>query len=471
MDYVELHCHSNYSFQEGASFLEELLARAVELGYPALALTDHDNLCGAMEFSRIANSIDVQPITGAEITLSDGSHLTLLARTRRGYSNLCNLLTASRAGVDGDRRDPRLNPALLKEHARGLVLLTGCSKGRVPSLVVGGRPDDAEAELRSYVEWFGQDNVFIELQQNLVYGDTPRNRRLVRLARTAGVDVGRDQQRPLSRARAPSAPGRSRRHPAQQDPGGDAPGAAGQRQLLPQVGGGDGAALPRSSRGAAQHPPDSRALRLQPGNESWVPLSRLRRLPGRAYRPELPGAGLRGGGGPQVRVDNARSAGEARRGVPPDPQTRAGGLLLDLLRGDPDRPGGDDRPRPRGPRGPAGGASPGPRPRLVGRHARGLPDRAVAHRSPPVRPQPRPLHKRRDGKRARHRHRLPARYPGGDDQARAREVRMGEGRPDRRDSHLQDEGMHPRPGEGPRHSSRGRRQAGQGGSTPATQRA
>ena len=66
MDYVELHCHSNYSFQEGASFLEELLARAVELGYPALALTDHDNLCGAMEFSRIANSIGVKPITGAE---------------------------------------------------------------------------------------------------------------------------------------------------------------------------------------------------------------------------------------------------------------------------------------------------------------------------------------------------------------------------------------------------------------------
>ena len=189
MDYVELHCHSNYSFQEGASFLEELLARAVELGYHALALTDHDNLCGAMEFSRIANSIGVKPITGAEVTLADGSHLTLLARTRRGYSNLCNLLTASRAGMDGDRRDPRLNPALLKEHARGLVLLTGCSKGRVPSLVTAGRPDDAEAELRSYVEWFGPDNVFVELQQNLVYGDTSRNRRLVRLARAAGVDV------------------------------------------------------------------------------------------------------------------------------------------------------------------------------------------------------------------------------------------------------------------------------------------
>ncbi|MDP6494833.1 MAG: PHP domain-containing protein, partial [Dehalococcoidia bacterium] len=82
--YVELHCHSNYSFKEGASFLEEILVRAKELEYPALALTDHDNLCGAMEFARIANSVGVQPITGAEITVEGGSHLTLLAETRQG---------------------------------------------------------------------------------------------------------------------------------------------------------------------------------------------------------------------------------------------------------------------------------------------------------------------------------------------------------------------------------------------------
>ena len=189
MKYVELHCHSNYSFQEGASFLEELLARAREIGYPGLALTDHDNLCGAMEFSRIANSIGIQPITGAEVTLADGSHLTLLAQTRRGYSNLCNLITASRMDADGNRRDPRLNPALLREHAEGLVLLTGCSKGRVPGLVAGGRVNDAEAELRSYAEWFGIENVFVELQQNLVYGDTPKTTRLARLARAVGVEV------------------------------------------------------------------------------------------------------------------------------------------------------------------------------------------------------------------------------------------------------------------------------------------
>ena len=148
--YVELHCHSNYSFKEGASSLEELLVRARELEYPALALTDHDNLCGAMEFARIANSVGVQPITGAEVTMKDGSHLTLLAETRQGYFNLCNLITYSRMGQDGDRLDPRLDPALLPDHAEGLIVLTGCSRGRVPGLVAEGRNDDAEAELSVY---------------------------------------------------------------------------------------------------------------------------------------------------------------------------------------------------------------------------------------------------------------------------------------------------------------------------------
>ena len=187
--YAELHCHSNYSFQEGASSLEELLMRARQLGYPALALTDHDNLCGAMEFSRVANSIGMQPITGAETTLTDGSHLTLLATTRRGYSNLCNLITYSRMGQVGDRLDPRLDPGLLSEHSEGLVLLTGCSKGRVPGYITEGRISDAETELRSYIDWFGTENVFVELQQNLVHGDTPRNKQLVGLARKLGIDV------------------------------------------------------------------------------------------------------------------------------------------------------------------------------------------------------------------------------------------------------------------------------------------
>ena len=188
-EYVELHCHSNYSFKEGASFLDELLGRAKEMGQRALALTDHDNLCGALEFARIANGFEVHPITGAEVTLTDGGHLTLLAKSRTGYNNLSNLITNSRMGKDGDRLDPRLAPQFLSLHAEGLILLTGCSKGRVPGYITEGRADDAEAELRSYIEWFGRENVFVELQQNLAYGDTSRNRQLVELARRLDAEV------------------------------------------------------------------------------------------------------------------------------------------------------------------------------------------------------------------------------------------------------------------------------------------
>ena len=187
MSYVELHCHSNYSFKEGASHVDELLDRAKELDYTALALTDHDNLCGAMHFAESAKNLGIQPITGAEVTLTDDSHLTLLAETRQGYSNLCNLVSTSY--MDGDRQDPRLDPQHLSSHSEGVILLTGCPRGSLPSLIAAGKFREAEALLRQYLEWFGTANVFVELQHNLVKGETSRNRRLVGLARQLDVGV------------------------------------------------------------------------------------------------------------------------------------------------------------------------------------------------------------------------------------------------------------------------------------------
>ena len=119
--YAELHCKSFYSFGQGASHVHELLAKASEYGYPALALTD-TNLCGALEFARLANSLEIKPISGCELTLTDGSRLTLLARTRQGYGNISRLLTLANGH---DRREPRLDPAHLPAHAEGTVLLTG----------------------------------------------------------------------------------------------------------------------------------------------------------------------------------------------------------------------------------------------------------------------------------------------------------------------------------------------------------
>src|SRR6266542_1879246 len=99
MTYVELHAHSAYSFLDGASLPEELVVRAAELGHTALALTDHDGVYGSLEFAHAAKAFGVHPITGAEVTLADGSHVTLLAETAAGYANLCRLLTEAHAGT------------------------------------------------------------------------------------------------------------------------------------------------------------------------------------------------------------------------------------------------------------------------------------------------------------------------------------------------------------------------------------
>ena len=183
--YVELHAKSFYSFGAGASHAHELLAQAKEHGYPALALTDA-NLCGALEFARLANSLDIRPITGGELTLTDGSRLTLLAKTRAGYSNISRLFTTANAA---DRREPRLDPALLSHHSEGVILLTGGRDGRLSKLAMGSRPGDAHDLLKRYLDWYGPGSVYVELHRNLLHGDTDRNRKLVRIAGEIGVPV------------------------------------------------------------------------------------------------------------------------------------------------------------------------------------------------------------------------------------------------------------------------------------------
>src|SRR5579859_6939598 len=124
MTYVELHAHSAYSFLDGASQPEELAARAAELGYEALALTDHDGVYGSLEFAHAAKHFGVRPITGAEVSVGE-AHVTLLCESQRGYANLCRILTDAhaRTRVPGKERD--LLPAgtslhVLEQYADGL---------------------------------------------------------------------------------------------------------------------------------------------------------------------------------------------------------------------------------------------------------------------------------------------------------------------------------------------------------------
>ena len=183
--YTELHLKSFYSFGMGASHSHELLARAKEYGYHSLALTD-TNLCGALEFARLANSLDIHPIIGGELTLEDGTRLVLLARTREGYGNLSRLFTLAN-GVD--RREPRLDPEHLPHHAEGLILLTGGRDGPVSNLLLDGRRGEAETLLKDYVKWFGEGSVYVELQRNFLQGDAGLVQASVRLARNLAVPL------------------------------------------------------------------------------------------------------------------------------------------------------------------------------------------------------------------------------------------------------------------------------------------
>src|SRR5262249_7195734 len=129
--YVELHTHSAYSFLDGASLPVELVAVAAEQGYPALALTDHDGLHGAMEFAQAAKPLRPRAITGAGLRLDAGSPLTLLCEDREGYRTLCRLITRAHEGPRERPAEP-LPPSVslddVERHAGGLVCLSGCAR-------------------------------------------------------------------------------------------------------------------------------------------------------------------------------------------------------------------------------------------------------------------------------------------------------------------------------------------------------
>ena len=187
-DYVELRAHSWYSFGAGASSTAELVERAPGLEHPALGLTDVSNLCGALEFSQQCLAAGVHPIIGADLTVSgpEGADpVTLIAETGEGYANLCRLV--SLAYVTGGRTDPALDGRFLETHADGLIVLLGAPGSVLAGLIQGGNLTDALDLVKRYLDWFGQSNVFLELQQHLVHGDTTRNQRMRELAERCGV--------------------------------------------------------------------------------------------------------------------------------------------------------------------------------------------------------------------------------------------------------------------------------------------
>jgi DNA polymerase III subunit alpha len=216
-DFVHLHVHSEYSLLDGAAQLEKLervdgqgkkvkdvglIARAAELGFPALALTDHGNLFGAIDFYAACKSTGVKPIIGCELYVAPGSrfersgqdggyegasHATVLVRNEAGYRNLIKLV--SKAYLEGFYYKPRVDRELLAQHAEGLLVLSGCLNSEVSRLLSGG--DDAKARETAgwYQEVFGKDFYFMEVQSHGIEEQTRVTESTIRIARQLGAPL------------------------------------------------------------------------------------------------------------------------------------------------------------------------------------------------------------------------------------------------------------------------------------------
>jgi error-prone DNA polymerase len=187
IEYVELHCHSYFSLLDGASSPEALVERATALGYPALALTDHHGLYGVVRFWWAAKEWGIKPIIGAEVSLSGGKHLTLLAETQEGYANLCRLISAGQ--LAGQKGQPQFAMETLAEHTRGLLCLSGCRQGATAPAVLSKDEKEAFQIAGQLREAFGADRFWIELQRYYLPTDARLTAALVSLARELGVGV------------------------------------------------------------------------------------------------------------------------------------------------------------------------------------------------------------------------------------------------------------------------------------------
>ena len=178
-EYVELHCHSYYSLLDGASSPEALAKQAAALGYPALALTDHQGLYGIVRFWQAAREQGLKPIAGAEVSLAGGGqdhHLTLLAETQRGYANLCRLLSIGQAApVEGpaerwQKGHAPLSWEDLARHAEGLLCLSGCRWGAIASALLAGDEEAARRAAGRLRQIFG-GRFWIEIQRHYLPDD------------------------------------------------------------------------------------------------------------------------------------------------------------------------------------------------------------------------------------------------------------------------------------------------------------
>ncbi|MGZ4310389.1 MAG: DNA polymerase III subunit alpha, partial [Gaiellaceae bacterium] len=193
--FVHLHVHSEYSILDGACRIPGLAARAAELEMPAVALTDHGSLAGAVELVRETGKHGVKPLIGCEVYVAEDrfaqkkgyAHLTLLAEDNEGYGNLIKLSSAGY--LEGYYYKPRVDWELLERHSKGLVALSGCLSGRVCKALEENRPGDARADLDRLAQVFGRDSTYVEIQNAGLDIQARINPPLAKLAEEAGLPL------------------------------------------------------------------------------------------------------------------------------------------------------------------------------------------------------------------------------------------------------------------------------------------
>ena len=200
MSFVHLHLHSEYSLLDGACRIDHLMDRVKELGQTAVAITDHGVMYGCIDFYKAAKAAGVKPIIGCEVYVArrrmadkvhgldnDPYHLVLLCENRKGYENLCYLV--SEAFIHGFYGKPRVDLELLAQHHEGLIALSACLAGAVPQYLMNEDYEGAKNYALKLSEIFGEGNFFLELQDHGIDEQRPVNQGVQRLARETGLPL------------------------------------------------------------------------------------------------------------------------------------------------------------------------------------------------------------------------------------------------------------------------------------------
>ena len=200
MSFVHLHVHTEYSLLDGACRIGSMMDRVKELGQSAIAITDHGVMYGCIDFYKAAKAAGVKPIIGCEVyvaprSMSDrvfgvdneANHLVLLCKNRKGYENLCKLV--SLAFIDGFYSKPRVDLALLEQYHEGLIALSACLAGAIPQRILGEDYQGAKEYALKLAQMFGEGNFYLELQDHGIEEQKQVNRGVMRLARETGLPL------------------------------------------------------------------------------------------------------------------------------------------------------------------------------------------------------------------------------------------------------------------------------------------